>query len=315
MFKRIIKGLLKYPLMLLNRIYTYLYYKKSDKREKYNIDEMFQGEQKVLVLAPHVDDETIGLGATLLKFKKSGTKMALVYMSDGGGSTSSLTRKEIIQLRKKEGEDIKNSLGFDSLYFLDEPDGQVNSSNNELIDKLIGILNKENPTIIFSPFLIDGHSDHVETTKSLMRALGEWNNAFKNIYMYEVNCPILPKVVNSLSLIDENLYREKERLFKKFKSQSVMGFSAFTLLNRMKRLMTDNEYGAEVFVKLEISSLNKAIEGLELEGFKPEYFRQLSSEYNLLLTFRKGKDLKEKYSLIVNRVLEEELALKQNIMG
>ena len=315
MFKRIIKGLLKYPLMFLNRIYTYHYYKKSDKREEYNIDDMFQGEQKVLVLAPHVDDETIGLGATLLKFKKSGTKMALVYMSDGGGSTSSLTRKEIVQLRKKEGEDIKDSLGFDSLYFLDEPDGQVNSSNDELIDKLISILNKENPTIIFSPFLIDGHSDHVETTKSLMRALGEWNNAFKNIYMYEVNCPILPKVVNSLSLIDENLYREKERLFKKFKSQSVMGFSAFTLLNRMKRLMTDNEYGAEVFVKLEFSSLNKAIEELELEGFKPEYFRQLSSEYNLLLTFGKGKNLKEKYSLIVNRALEEELALKQNIMG
>ncbi len=41
---------------------------------------------------PHVDDETIGLGGTLLKHKEVNNQRALVYLTDGGGSTTNLSQ-------------------------------------------------------------------------------------------------------------------------------------------------------------------------------------------------------------------------------
>ena len=39
-----------------------------------------------------------------------------------------------------------------------------------LVDKIINLLSKEEPTIIYTP-LLDGHTDHVETTRAVIKAL------------------------------------------------------------------------------------------------------------------------------------------------
>ncbi|MBZ2176026.1 PIG-L family deacetylase [Schnuerera sp. xch1] len=114
MIKKIVKKVLKYPIRLLNSIYTYFYYKNSLKRDKYEIDDMITTKkEKILVFSPHVDDETIGLGATLLKYKAKDNQMALVYMTDGGGSTTSLSRDKLVEERRKEGYNVKKTYGFD----------------------------------------------------------------------------------------------------------------------------------------------------------------------------------------------------------
>ena len=209
MIKKLIKMIIKYPIKLVNSVYTYFYYKDSPRKDSYEIDEEIIEGEKVLVFSPHVDDETIGLGGTLLKHKSINNEMSLVYLTDGGGSTSHSSREELIRQRKEEGYKVKEFYGFDTIYFLDELDGQLDSSKKKLIDKILSILNKEKPTIIYTPFLIDGHKDHVETTKALLKALKVWNRNFDKIYMYEVNCPIMPLLINSLSIMDECLYNNK----------------------------------------------------------------------------------------------------------
>lgn len=313
MFKNLVKKILKHPLKLINSIYTYFYYKNSPKKENIKIDSMLSPGEKVLVLSPHVDDETIGLGATLLKHKKLDNKMALVYLTDGGGSTSDLSRSELVNQRKKEGERVKEIYGFDSLYFLDELDGQLNSSNRELIEKIVNILEEEKPSIIYTPFLIDGHRDHVETTKALIQALEIWNKKFDKVYMYEVNCPINPLLVNSVSIMDEDLYNKKGNMYKIFTSQWAMGFEAFRLLDRRKRWIVKEGFGAEVFVKTNFESLFYMDKILEKEGFKPEYFRQLSSQYNLLLSFKTNKALKEEYCQKVSSILSKKLSYNKTL--
>ena len=303
MIKKLIKKILKYPLKLVNNIYTYFYYKNSPKRDNIQIDAMIGAKEKILVLSPHVDDETIGLGGTLLKYKKMNNNMGLVYMTDGGGSTSDLANKELIDKRKKEGKKIKEVYGFNTLYFLDQIDGQLDSSKENLIGKIIDILKIEKPTIIYTPFLIDGHKDHVETTRALIKALNSWDRKYNNIYMYEGNCPIIPKLVNSLSIMDECLYNEKKDIYKVFTSQWAMGFDAFSLLDRRKSFFSKDGFGAEVFVKMDFQSLLNMERILDKEEFKPEYFRQLSSEYNLLLSFKVNEALKKEYSDKVNSII------------
>lgn len=294
--KKLLKGLLKYPLQIVNRIYTYFYYKNNKVGENCNINNMFIDSGKVLVLSPHVDDETIGLGATLLKYKALATEMSLVYMTDGGGSTTDISREELVSIRKKEGMEVKEAYGFETIYFLDEVDGRLDPNREKLINKLVTILETENPTIIYTPFLLDGHRDHVGTTKALIKALKIWNKTFKNIYMYEVNLPIEPKLINSVHIMDKSDYMAKDEIYKIFKSQWVMGFNAFRLLDKRKRYLFNEGYGGEVFVKVDLQTLLEIEDFLDREGFKPEEFKQLSSHYNLLLAFNYNKALKSKYN-------------------
>jgi hypothetical protein len=305
--KRIIKAILKYPILFLNRIYTFFYYRTKDKKDRYLVDSMMDGK-KILVLAPHVDDETIGLGGTLFKHKKNHSSMVLLYLTDGSGSTSSLSEEEVIRARKEEGERVKNLYGFNRLYFLDEKDGQLSSDKEELIKNLVEILEKENPDIIYTPFLIDGHKDHVETTKSLIKALEKWNSEFENIYMYEVNCPIDPIIVNCISPMDEVLYNGKNKVYDTFSSQWAMDFTVFSLLDRRKKMFLNKEYGAEIFVKANLESAKGILKSLDEAGFVPEQFRQLSSEYTLILSFKQGRKLKSLYNEEVKKVLDMEEA-------
>ena len=117
MVKNLVKLILKYPINLINNIYAYYYYKNSSINENLKIDDMIDKEEKVMVFSPHVDDETIGIGATLLKHKREGSQMALVYLTDGGESTSDLSREKLVKARRREGEQIKEIYKFNSIYF------------------------------------------------------------------------------------------------------------------------------------------------------------------------------------------------------
>src|SRR5882757_7184185 len=55
------------------------------------------GRERVVVLAPHMDDETIGCGGTLALHAQRGAEITVVFMTDGrAGSTelSTLTGAE-----------------------------------------------------------------------------------------------------------------------------------------------------------------------------------------------------------------------------
>lgn len=296
MIKKTIKLILKYPIKLVNNIYAFFYYKKNSINPNYKVDDMMDGNKKIIVFSPHVDDETIGLGGTLLKHRKEGNEIILVYLTDGGGSTSDSSRQELVSQRKEEGEVLRETYGLDKVYFLDEADGVLDSSDKGLLRKIKDILVEENPDLIYTPFLIDGHRDHVETTKALIKSLKRWKDNFENIYLYEVNCPIDPKLINSISPMDKEIYREKTKIYNVFSSQSVMGFSVFSLLDRRRSLLIDRGYGAEGFIRANLLQLLEMENILSKEGFKPEQFRQLSSDFNLFLAFERNKKLKSRYS-------------------
>src|SRR5699024_5757584 len=132
-------------------IFLYIYY-SFFKIGDYKEEVFSQKGNKVLFISPHVDDETIGAGGTLLKHAENKDKIICVYMADGGGAISSLDKESLISLRKKEASKIKNIVGIEKLYFLDIPDGQV-MVKGEYINKINCILEEENPDIIYMPFL------------------------------------------------------------------------------------------------------------------------------------------------------------------
>jgi len=114
---------------------------------------------KVLVVAVHPDDETLGCGGTLLKHKASGDEIfwliATSMKEDNGFS------KEDISHRTAEIETVVNRYNFDGIYNLGIPTTKVDEfSISELIKMISKVFDEVEPKILYLPFIGDIHSDH-----------------------------------------------------------------------------------------------------------------------------------------------------------
>lgn len=294
MLRNFAKLFLKYPIKIANNSYSKYVYKEYKKRDKYE-SSLEDNLARVLVFAPHVDDETIGMGGTLIQLRKVAKRMVLVYITDGSGATSDLDDMKLIQERKDEGQKISDLYGFDKVIFMDEKDGEVCSTHENFVNSLKEIIESNDPDRIYSPFLVDGHRDHVETTKGVLFACEKLGREF-DIYGYQVNCPILPELINQVLPLEDEIILKKEEAYRIFKSQYVMGFSAFKLIEKRQGEVINNKGPVEVFVKASSTNYSKMVKVLKNEGFYPEEFKQISSEYNLIPALKISRDKKNKYT-------------------
>lgn len=139
--------------------------------------------KKILIIAPHPDDETLGCGGTLLKYKnKKIYWMILTKISN----KKIYSKKKIIE-REKEIKKIAKYLNIKKVINLGFEAATLNKSNlKELIMKMSNEIKKIKPDTIFSPFLHDAHSDHFFCTYSLNHILKTFRYPFiKQCYLYE----------------------------------------------------------------------------------------------------------------------------------
>ena len=103
-----------------------------------------------LVFAPHADDETFGMGGTLLKAKAQGVETHLVVLTDGsqGGASD-----DLVNVRLREVEQAADLLGIKSIECWSEPDRFLNVSQRVLqraYQKLLQLIPK---TVFFQGLL------------------------------------------------------------------------------------------------------------------------------------------------------------------
>ncbi len=114
---------------------------------------------KILVISPHPDDETLGAGGSLLKFKKEGNKifwLNFTDMSQEYGYPANEVNRRRCQIKK-----VIKAYFFDKFYnFALKPCSLSEYPKAELIDKVKNILNTVKPSVIILPFKSDVHSDH-----------------------------------------------------------------------------------------------------------------------------------------------------------
>lgn len=109
-----------------------------------------------LVCAPHADDETFGMGGTLLKAAKAGIAVHLVVMTDGalGGE-----QFDLVQTRQQEARNAAAVLGITDIHFLGQPDRglQVSAASIALLTPLLAQIQ---PAAVFFPGVMELHPDH-----------------------------------------------------------------------------------------------------------------------------------------------------------
>ena len=79
---------------------------------------------RVLVLAPHPDDETMGLGGTLAHHAAQGDHVCVIFVCNGiqGDPDGWFPRDEIVRIREAEAHAAATVLGIRELRFLGYPD-------------------------------------------------------------------------------------------------------------------------------------------------------------------------------------------------
>jgi LmbE family N-acetylglucosaminyl deacetylase len=114
---------------------------------------------KVLVLAPHPDDETLGCGGTLLRHLAEGDSvhwLIVTAMTPEAGFSAAQRRSrssEIEKVRKAYGFKGLHSLGFSTTRLDDLPMAEIVRKMGEVFQKLL-------PEVVYLPFRGDVHTDH-----------------------------------------------------------------------------------------------------------------------------------------------------------
>ena len=188
--------------------------------------------ERVLVLAPHMDDEILGCGGALRKHVLSGAHVTVVYMTDGrrGGDPKLYRRgsaqgviedfeSALVIQRKEEARKAAEIVGIQKQIFLDHPDGSLKVSH-QTVEQLETILREESPTVIYLPSILDIHTDHrasnrifYATTKNLFCA----NNLSPIYREYEVWTPVMSNRIIDISDVVET----KNKAIEQFGSQMV----------------------------------------------------------------------------------------------
>ena len=138
-------------------------------------------KNRILVVAVHPDDETLGCGGTLLKHKAKGDKIHWLIC------TSLNKNHSYYQNRNKEISKVSKIYNFNSVDNLPfEPTKIDKHSMSEIIEKISKVINKVRPNIIYLPFQEDVHTDHKKIFEASYSCTKSFRYPFiKKIYMME----------------------------------------------------------------------------------------------------------------------------------
>ncbi|MBF0531670.1 MAG: PIG-L family deacetylase [Candidatus Omnitrophica bacterium] len=141
--------------------------------------------KKVLVVAVHPDDETLGCGGTLLRHKAAGDAAAWLIV------TSALTEQGYasaeVDRRAREIAAVGQEYGFSLTEQLGYPTKKLRTvGEHELIDRFSRILKQWEPQIVYLPFAQDVHGDHRVAFTTMFSALKSFRAPFvEKVYMME----------------------------------------------------------------------------------------------------------------------------------
>ncbi|BAU11063.1 hypothetical protein LEP3755_15560 [Leptolyngbya sp. NIES-3755] len=121
---------------------------------------------RVLIVAPHPDDETLGCGGAIGLLRSQNYPVQVLVVSDGTLShprSRKFPAPILRQLREQETLNALQILGVESATFLRLPDGSIKDHISATVDQVVSYLQAIEPTTIFLPWRCDPHPDHRAT--------------------------------------------------------------------------------------------------------------------------------------------------------
>lgn len=227
-------------------------------------------QDKILIIAPHPDDECIGTGGILCLYPEI---CDIVVLTDGAVGQGDIKLDECRKIRREEFRQEMQCLGIDRYRFLDFPDGNL----MQYIDCLNNY-DLSPYTKIFVTGSRDNHADHTAAYLCLIHALQFQGVSDVEVYLYEVHNP-LEDVSHYLDITD--CIDKKLELIRKHVSQLVtVPYDRYALISSEYRALQNrmNGHYIEVYSLIQpdaiIDQQRVSLEN-ELQKFK-QFYRTLT---------------------------------------
>ncbi len=232
-------------------------------------------EDPWLVISPHPDDETFGIGGLLRKGFLKGFRINLIVLTGGElqGDAEERRRETLDALRVLGGEGV--------VEFWDYPDRGVSQEIKELYEDLKKALSKKRPTSIFVTSPMDIHPDHRAASKAVFYAAKEVLPRSK-VYFYET---LRESEVNLLFPMSGEEFAVKMRAMEAYRSQIPYGYKWIVeAINRLRALTVQGfDFCEGVYRVGERIPLSFLEYWLEMEFKRREDLKALASSFYRLL--------------------------------
>ena len=185
---------------------------------------MLINPKKIVVIAPHPDDEVLGLGATISRFADMNVEVSVLIVS---GHLPPLYNQKTFNITKIEAEKAFKIMNVSNWKFLEIPATTVHQVPvTELNGKINDFLKLHNPDWVFIPFP-DRHIDHRTIfDASVVSCRPNNKNCPKVVLAYETlsethwNVPgIEPAFIPDLFIDTSNYMKQKEKALNSYNSQ------------------------------------------------------------------------------------------------
>jgi LmbE family N-acetylglucosaminyl deacetylase len=139
---------------------------------------------RLMVVAPHPDDEVLGAGGTIARYSAEGNDVTVVVVTKG---ESTLFDPDLIDIGRREALKAHSQLGVEDTIFMDFPAARLDSVEHHVLNSAFAhIISKVRPEVVLLPFPGDIHKDHRMAFESALVALRPVTAEFvKEVFCYE----------------------------------------------------------------------------------------------------------------------------------
>ncbi|HSK21605.1 MAG TPA: PIG-L deacetylase family protein [Egicoccus sp.] len=141
--------------------------------------------RRVLVIAPHPDDEMIGPGGTVIRLVQRGVAVRVVYLTLDAGEPGAT--------RKRETMAVAREVGYETT-FLDLPAGSLRA-DDATVALVAEQIRSFQPGTVFVPFVLDDHPEHRMSSRVLARTVDAGVDGDIEVWAYQVYTSLIPNVV------------------------------------------------------------------------------------------------------------------------
>ena len=231
--------------------------------------------ERVLVIAPHPDDESVGCAGTLIRHRDAGDFVRVAVVTDGSGSRAlGFDPASMAEQRHREASAAAARLGADLDWMALREDGWSDQDGRTAIGRVLADVD---PTIVYAPSNIDFHPEHRRVARALAASLSVCDRK-PEVRIYAVQVPLTPLLTNLIHDVSD-LEASIRFVFGCYASQQSSLGATFRARRYAARFYRAERL-AECFCSMP-TDLYAALHGRPLARFKPMALRAWSDPLTL----------------------------------
>lgn len=173
----------------------------------------------ILVFGAHADDAEIGMGGTIAKHTSAGQRVVVCDLTEAEMSSNGT-----VELRRQEADEAAAVLGLYARTNLMLPDRGLELTRSH-VERVVEEIRKWRPKLVFAPYWVDRHPDHVQSSKLIEEAVfnAKLRNYMKSMPPVQVE-QLFYYYINdmenvSLAMDVSEVYERKRMALRAYRSQ------------------------------------------------------------------------------------------------